>query len=80
MTARPREFCRRRVAARRDRAPRHAEDKGATAVDDKVVIGQTHAGDDAEAVLVEYLLGVEALRAGKQRSSSVSADGSSRLT
>jgi predicted peroxiredoxin len=36
------------------------------AVDDKVVVGQTHAGDDAEAVLVGYLVGVEALRAGKQ--------------
>jgi hypothetical protein len=34
--------------------------------DDKVVIGQTHATDDPEAVLVSYLLGVEALRAGKQ--------------
>lgn len=36
------------------------------AIDDKVVIGQTHADDDAESVLVGYLLGVEALRAGKQ--------------
>ena len=36
------------------------------AVDDKVVIGQTHGQDDPESVLVGYLLGVEALRAGKQ--------------
>lgn len=36
------------------------------ATDDKVVIGQTHGQDDAEAVLIGYLLGVEALRAGKQ--------------
>ena len=36
------------------------------AVDDKVVVGQTHAADDPEAVLIGYLLGVEALRAGKQ--------------
>src|SRR5215217_6820750 len=36
------------------------------AADDKVVIGQTHGSDDAEAVLIGYLLGVEALRAGKQ--------------
>jgi predicted peroxiredoxin len=36
------------------------------AVDDKVVIGQTHADDDAESVLIGYLLGVEALRAGKE--------------
>lgn len=35
------------------------------AIDDKVVIGQTHADDDAESVLVGYLLGVEALRLGK---------------
>ena len=36
------------------------------AADDKVVIGQTHGSDDPEAVLIGYLLGVEALRADKQ--------------
>jgi predicted peroxiredoxin len=36
------------------------------AADDKVVIGQTHGSDDPEAVLIGYLMGVEALRAGKQ--------------
>ncbi|MFN8036654.1 MAG: DsrE family protein [Acidimicrobiia bacterium] len=36
------------------------------AVDDKVVIGQTHGLDDPEAVLIGYLMGVEALRKGKQ--------------
>ena len=36
------------------------------AVDDKVVIGQTHGTNDPEAVLIGYLLGVEAFRAGKQ--------------
>jgi predicted peroxiredoxin len=36
------------------------------AADDKVVIGQTHGSDDSEAVLVGYLMGVEALRAGKE--------------
>lgn len=36
------------------------------AADDKVVIGLTHDGDDAESVLIAHLLGVEALRAGKQ--------------
>ena len=36
------------------------------AVDDKVVIGQTHGSNDPEAVLIGYLLGVEALRAGKE--------------
>jgi predicted peroxiredoxin len=45
------------------------------AVDDKVVIGQTHAGDDAESVLVGYLLGVEALRAGKQAVMWLTKDG-----
>ena len=34
--------------------------------DDKVVIGQTHGSDDAESVLIGYLLSVEALRAGKE--------------
>ena len=36
------------------------------AADDKVVVGQTHALDDPEAVLIGYLMGVEALRKGKQ--------------
>jgi predicted peroxiredoxin len=43
--------------------------------DDKVVIGQTHATDDPEAVLVGYLLGVEALRAGKQALMWLTKDG-----
>ena len=34
--------------------------------DSKVVIGQTHGSNDAESVLIGYLLGVEALRAGKE--------------
>jgi len=34
--------------------------------DDKVVIGQTHGTDDSESVLIAYLMGVEALRKGKQ--------------
>jgi hypothetical protein len=34
--------------------------------DDKVVVGQTHGSDDPEAVLIGFLLGVEALRAGKE--------------
>jgi predicted peroxiredoxin len=45
------------------------------AVDDKVVIGQTHAADDPESVLVGYLLGVEALRAGKQALMWLTKDG-----
>ncbi len=36
------------------------------AVDDKVVIGQTHATDDPESVLIGYLMGVEALRKDQQ--------------
>jgi uncharacterized protein len=34
--------------------------------DDKVVVGLTHADDEPENVLIAYLMGVEALRAGKQ--------------
>jgi uncharacterized protein len=45
------------------------------AVDDKVVIGQTHGHDDPESVLVGYLLGVEALRAGKQALMWLTKDG-----
>src|SRR3954471_20606815 len=45
------------------------------AVDDKVVLGLTHAADDAESVLIGYLLGVEALRAGKQALMWLTKDG-----
>ena len=45
------------------------------AADDKVVIGQTHGSDDPEAVLIGYLLGVEALRAGKQALMWLTKDG-----
>lgn len=45
------------------------------AVDDKVVIGLTHGEDDPESVLVCYLLGVEALRAGKQALMWLTKDG-----
>jgi predicted peroxiredoxin len=45
------------------------------AVDDKVVVGQTHGADDAEAVLIGYLLAVEALRAGKQAVMWLTKDG-----
>ena len=45
------------------------------ATDDKVVIGQTHGADDAEAVLIGYLLGVEALRAGKEALMWLTKDG-----
>ncbi len=36
------------------------------APDDKVLIGLTHGPADAEDVLIAYLMGVEALRAGKE--------------
>lgn len=36
------------------------------AADDRVLIGLTHADDEPENVLIAYLMGVEALRAGKQ--------------
>ena len=45
------------------------------AADDKVVIGQTHAEDDPDSVLFGYLLGVEALRAGKQALMWLTKDG-----
>ena len=47
-------------------------------VDDKVVIGRTHGTNDPEAVLIGYLLGVEALRAGKQVLMWLTKDGGSR--
>ena len=43
--------------------------------DQKVVVGQTHGTDDPEAVLIGYLLGVEALRAGKQALMWLTKDG-----
>ncbi len=49
-------------------------------VDDKVVIGQTHGTNDPEAVLIGYLLGVEALRAGKQALMWLTKDGVSLAT
>ena len=45
------------------------------AADDKVVVGLTRAEDDAESVLIAYLLGVEALRAGKQALMWLTKDG-----
>lgn len=45
------------------------------AADDKVVLGLTHAEDDAESVLICYLLGVEALRAGKEALMWLTKDG-----
>jgi predicted peroxiredoxin len=43
--------------------------------DDKVVIGQTHGTDDNESVLIGYLMGVEALRKGKQAVMWLTKDG-----
>ena len=45
------------------------------AADDKVVLGLVHAEDDPEGVLICYLLGVEALRAGKQALMWLTKDG-----
>lgn len=45
------------------------------AVDDKVLIGLTHAEDDPESVLISYLMGVEALRAGKEALLWLTKDG-----
>lgn len=38
----------------------------AKVLDDKILIGLTHADDEPENVLIAYLMGVEALRAGKE--------------
>lgn len=43
--------------------------------DNKVVIGLTHALDDRESVLISYLLGVEALRKGKEALMWLTKDG-----
>jgi len=45
------------------------------AADDKVVINQTKDGKDPEAVLTGYLVGVEALRAGKEALLFLTSDG-----
>lgn len=45
------------------------------AADDKVVLGLSHGADDAESVLICYLLGVEALRAGKEALMWLTKDG-----
>jgi predicted peroxiredoxin len=45
------------------------------AADDKVVIGLTHGTDDPERVLIAYLMGVEALRAGKEALMWLTQDG-----
>ena len=37
-----------------------------TTPESKVLVGLTHGPDDAEDVLIAYLMGVEALRAGKE--------------
>ena len=46
------------------------------AADDKVVIGITHGSNDPEQVLIGYLLGVEALNAGKEALIFLTAEGS----
>lgn len=45
------------------------------AVDDKVIIGLSHGIDDQESVLISYLMGVEALRKGKQALMWLTKDG-----
>jgi predicted peroxiredoxin len=43
--------------------------------DDKVIIGLSHGLDDQESVLISYLMGVEALRKGKQALLWLTKDG-----
>ena len=45
------------------------------AADDKVLIGLIHGDDEPENVLIAYLMGVEALRAGKQALMWLTKDG-----
>ncbi len=45
------------------------------ASDDKVIIGLSHGLDDPESVLISYLMGVEALRKGKQALLWLTKDG-----
>lgn len=46
-----------------------------TAGDQKVLIGLTHSDDEPENVLIAYLIGVEALRAGKEAVMWLTKDG-----
>jgi uncharacterized protein len=43
--------------------------------DSKVLIGLTHGADEPENVLISYLMGVEALRAGKEAVIFLTKDG-----
>lgn len=45
------------------------------AIDQKVLIGLTHGADEPENVLIAYLMGVEALRAGKEAVMWLTKDG-----
>ena len=45
------------------------------AADQKVLIGLTHGADELENVLIAYLMGVEALRAGKEAVMWLTKDG-----
>jgi predicted peroxiredoxin len=45
------------------------------APDEKVLVCLTHGADDPESVLIAYLVGVEALRAGKQSVMFLTKDG-----
>jgi len=46
-----------------------------TAPDSRVLIGLTHSDDEPENVLIAYLMGVEALRAGKEAVMWLTKDG-----
>lgn len=46
-----------------------------TSPDERVLIGLTHGADEPENVLIAYLMGVEALRAGKQAAMWLTKDG-----
>lgn len=46
-----------------------------TATDQKVLIGLSHGAEEPENVLIAYLMGVEALRAGKEAAMWLTKDG-----
>src|SRR4029079_13406417 len=61
----PRSSARTDPAAKTEPLKSRDRKETAMAVDDKIVIGQTHGADDPEAVLIGYVMGSWAVRAGE---------------
>lgn len=58
------------TSAHADAAP-----SASTAADDKVLVALSHGADEPENVLIAYLMGVEAVRAGKESAMWLTKDG-----